>query len=197
MKTKDYKILALAVLCAVSFVITGIKITGEGEALSNTDFLRFHVIANSNTVEDQELKLKVRDRLLKEINIALPDNKKNKKLGLGESRKFVKDNLNLIEKTAKEVIAENGYEYKVKAELGVRWIPEKTYDNVTFPAGNYEALTVSIGEAKGENWWCVLFPPLCLIGTEDMEGKYEPLSASDGKPVKLEIKFKTLELLEK
>ncbi|QAT41867.1 stage II sporulation protein R [Aminipila luticellarii] len=134
-----------------------------------------------------------------------------------ESRAYLLSHLDLIEKVAEKIIKENGYDYKVNAELGVRWIPEKTYGDMTFPAGNYEALNITIGNGEGNNWWCVLFPPLCLIDgsddpnqlktfetttyaavgmTEDLlklrESNKEKLSTQTA----IKLKFKTLELLE-
>ena len=135
-------------------------------------------------------------------------------LDLEQSRKYIQENLTEIEDTAERIIRENGYDYSVKAELGVKWIPQKTYGNVIFPSGNYEALNITIGEGKGQNWWCVLFPPLCLIGAEPPEDeelaeeaqeiykdilldeRYEPLTEEREKPTILKLKFKTLELID-
>jgi stage II sporulation protein R len=135
-------------------------------------------------------------------------------LDLEQSRKYIQENLTEIEKTAARVIHDNGYDYPVKAELGVKWIPQKNYGNVIFPSGNYEALNITIGEGEGQNWWCVLFPPLCLIGAEAPEDeeaaeeareiymdilldeKYEPLTAEREEPVTLKLRFKTLELID-
>ena len=135
-------------------------------------------------------------------------------LDLEQSRKYIQDNLADIKETAERIIRESGYEYPVKAELGVKWIPQKAYGNVIFPSGNYEALNITIGEGKGQNWWCVLFPPLCLIGAEPPEDeepaeeaqeiyadillneKYQPLTEEREEPTTLKLKFKTLELID-
>lgn len=84
-------------------------------------------------------------------------------LDITEARVYIKQRLREIEAAAEQIVREEGYGYDVRAEFGVSWIPEKTYGSVTFPAGNYEALKIFIGEAEGHNWWCVLYPPLCLI----------------------------------
>jgi len=111
---------------------------------------------------------------------------------------------------AQAILKREGCSYPVKAELGTAFIPKKTYGKITFPAGNYNALTVTIGEGRGENWWCVLFPPLCLIGLTPEEGanmeelykeaildeKYRFLLEDTQKPKTLKLKFKVLELME-
>lgn len=245
MRNRQIKILFLILVCL--FAYTTWNVYSSKSKLSNDDFIRFHVIAHSNSEEDQNLKLKVRDGLLAKINSELvqeamvhhntvytgpepkmteytgpaskvPDGKEAESdkagLNLEESRQYIRDHLKEIEETAERIIRENGYEYSVKADLGVKWIPEKTYGNITFPAGNYEALNITIGSGKGENWWCVLFPPLCLIGitpeeqeqvTEDvqeiykdvlMDKKYDPLKENGKEPTTLKLKFKTLELIE-
>lgn len=183
---------------------------GNEGTLTNEDFIRFHVIANSNSEEDQNLKLQVRDGVLAEINLdlareAMMNHKGNEEIAtleLEESREYIIKNIDAIEKKAQDIVKEKGYDYDVKAELGVRWIPEKTYNDVTFPAGNYEALNIVIGTGKGENWWCVLFPPLCLIGidspdTEKFDNKYDEITKTPEKPFTVDIQFKTLEVLKK
>lgn len=131
-----------------------------GDDINRNDhegIIRLHVIANSNTVSDQRLKLQVRDAV-----IAYMDDQDELDT-VGKTREHLKNNLDRLETIANGVIAAEGYEYDAKAELGVRFIPEKTYGDMTFPAGNYEALNITLGEGEGENWWCVVFPPLCLL----------------------------------
>lgn len=156
--------------------------------------LRLHVIANSNTIGDQALKLKVRDAVIAYMN-------DQKDLStVDETRRHLDDNLKRFEAIAEGVIAAEGYDYTAKADLGVRYIPEKTYGDITFPAGNYEALNITIGEGKGENWWCVLFPPLCLLeeGTEtlDIENPAGGQTAELTESQRLQLRWKLLELLD-
>ncbi len=217
-------------------------INNSQSQLSNEDFIRFHVIANSDSKEDQQLKLKVRDGILAKINNELvqeamsqelvayqnpasqspayedlTENNSRVQLNLDESRKYIMKNLAQIETTAEKIVSENGYAYSVKAELGVKWIPQKTYGEIVFPSGNYETLNLTIGEGQGHNWWCVLFPPLCLIGLEPdedenpeviqeiqeiyndilLDDKYDPLMREYDEPTTLKLKFKTLELIDK
>ena len=172
--------------------------------------IRFHVLANSNTAEDQELKLKVRDGVLQAVNEELvretmaqydeaQGDVQKIELDAGYSREYIEENLEEIERIAEKIVEDNGYDYPVEAKLGVRWIPEKTYGDATFPAGNYEALNIVIGQGEGQNWWCVLFPPLCLIdSTSDVEMKgAEDFRLEVGTAPAIQLKFKTLELLNK
>ena len=119
--------------------------------------LRFHVLANSNSEEDQKLKLQVRDAIggLLQEKMAQVENRE-------ECEKFITEWIPKIEQTAAAVIEENGYDYSVCARLEETDFPVKTYGAYTFPAGRYEALRVTIGEGAGENWWCVLYPNMCF-----------------------------------
>ena len=119
--------------------------------------LRFHVIANSDSREDQELKLKVRDA----VGLYMKDQMKevtNRK----EAEETANANLKKIEKVAEDVIAKEGRSYTVNAFIGPVDFPVKTYGAYSFPAGTYEAVEVVIGEGAGKNWWCVMYPPLCV-----------------------------------
>lgn len=147
--------------------------------------IRLHVIANSDSAEDQNLKLKVRDEIIKEVG-SLENSQ-----SISQSRSYLKTHLGRMEQVAREVIRENGKEYTAKADLGVRWIPARTYGDMYFPAGNYEALNVTLGEGQGHNWWCVLFPPLCLI--EEDKSQMKELDITDEKQI--QIKSKLLEIL--
>lgn len=120
--------------------------------------IRLHVKANSDTEEDQALKLKVRDRILKETAPLL-----EKSESIEETRAIVKENLDNIKSIAEEVIKEEGKDYKVEVNFGMTSFPTRKYGEMVLPAGEYEALLVTIGEGKGQNWWCVMFPPLCFV----------------------------------
>lgn len=120
--------------------------------------LRFHVIANSDSREDQELKLKVRDA----VGLYMKDQMKevtNRK----EAEETANANLKKIEKVAEDVIAKEGRSYTVNAFIGPVDFPVKTYGAYSFPAGTYEAVEVVIGEGAGKNWWCVMYPTLCFV----------------------------------
>lgn len=122
--------------------------------------LRFHVVANSDSREDQALKLAVRDAVGEQMAVLLAG---------ADSRdvceELVRAHLNEIEQTAEAVLAENGCGYEVYASLEETDFPVKTYGSYTFPAGTYEALNVVIGEGAGHNWWCVMYPNMCFAGS--------------------------------
>lgn len=132
--------------------------------------IRFHVIANSDSDEDQNLKLKVRDKVLSEIG-PIMENSKSKE----ESQEILSRNIETIKNIAKSEVSSNGKNYDVAVLLGKSSFPTKTYSDIVLPAGEYDALKVVIGEGEGKNWWCVMFPPLCFIDithgvtTEDTE----------------------------
>ena len=122
--------------------------------------VRFHVLANSDSADDQELKLKVRDAVLGYMEEKLPESD-----GADETKDWLRSHIDEIEEVSRRTVADAGTEYPVSAAVTTCWFPDKTYGDVTFPAGNYEALRIEIGEAKGHNWWCVLYPGLCFMDT--------------------------------
>lgn len=148
------------VLIVGAFSITNNKGVQADEMMKDisSKIIRFHVLANSDSKEDQELKLKVRDEVIKYISPEL-----DKSMSIDESREILIDKSEEIVELANEVIEKEGYDYKVRVELGKENFPVKTYGNITLPQGEYEAFRVLIGEAKGQNWWCVMFPPLCFV----------------------------------
>ena len=140
------------VLCLALVILMGFILfyTYIGDSQNQYEgIVRLHVLANSDTVEDQALKLKVRDAVIEYME------KQDDLNSAGEAREYLSENLNRLEKIAEGVIASEGYDYSARADLGVRYIPEKAYGGITFPAGNYEALNITIGRGEGENWWCV------------------------------------------
>ena len=160
--------------------------------------IRFHVIANSDSAEDQELKLAVRDATLARAEELYPQN-----ATLAQAQAALEGNLNLLAAAGREVVEEWGYDYPVAASLEDCWFPTKEYEGFALPAGNYTALRVTIGEGRGQNWWCVAFPPLCLgAASETVDqaleaGHFTPgqsaLVTGDGEEYVL--KFKAMELL--
>ena len=120
------------------------------------EILRFHVLANSDSEEDQEEKLKVRDAVVRKLQPLL-----EKSSSREETEKILLQQMDMIEETAGTVVNSK----KVKVSLTKDWFPEKTYGDCTFPSGEYRALRIEIGEARGHNWWCVLYPGLCFTDT--------------------------------
>ena len=121
--------------------------------------LRFHVLANSDSEEDQALKLKVKEGVTGYLDQYLNEDG----MTLDETKEIVEDKKEDVIVLAQEIIRENGYDYSVTAELTTDYFPVKSYGDVTLPAGEYEAFRIKIGEAEGKNWWCILYPPLCFL----------------------------------
>lgn len=164
--------LTVALCCAVLFALITLSVMPvNGEEQIYSDLIRLHVIANSDSDEDQALKLKVRDAVIEYLQ------KQDDLHTVDDTREYLEANLGSLEKISEGIIAANGRDYSAHAKLGVRYIPEKTYGDITFPAGNYEALNITLGDGKGENWWCVLFPPLCLLD----EGTESDVAGDDAK----------------
>ena len=122
------------------------------------EVVRFHVLANSDSPEDQALKLMVRDGVLAEFKSIL-----NASQSVEETKALLAEHLNEITACAQRIIHEAGYDYPATAALTQSFFPTKAYGDITFPAGTYEALRIEIGQASGQNWWCVMFPPLCYV----------------------------------
>ena len=128
------------------------------------EVIRFHVLANSDRDDDQALKLKVRDGVLEKYRTEL-----EKCQSIDDTRNVLIENMEGIVERAEEIIEEQGYDYKVTACLSRDMFPTKSYGDVSFPAGEYEALRIVIGDGKGKNWWCVMFPPLCFVDVTHKE----------------------------
>ena len=165
---------------------------------------RLHVIANSDSKEDQDLKYKVRDSILEYINeLAVDCSSKDEVIALATEKQEA------LHDIAKKVIEENGYDYDVNISIGNFEFPTKTYGDISFPAGNYDALRVEIGEAGGQNWWCVMFPPLCFVDVtsgvvpdeskqimQDNLGDEEYKLISDNESSDIKFKFSIVEFFK-
>ena len=160
--------------------------------------LRIHIIPNSDSPEDQILKIKIRDRILSEYQENL-STKKN----ITPAQKYILQNLNNINKIIKEEIINNNLNYDFKTEfVNNTYFNTRYYQNTVFPAGNYRALKITLGAGVGQNWWCVLYPTVCISsasGTNNTTKIEEVLTPAEQKivtsPKKYKIKFKILELL--
>ena len=147
----------LALMFGVLVAVVAAGWLGREQQELADSVVRFHVIANSDSEEDQALKLAVRDRVLAQAEGLYPEG-----ATLEEARLALEGHLNLLAAAGREVVEERGYDYPVSAQLTDCWFPTKEYEGFALPAGNYTALRVVIGEGEGQNWWCVAFPPLCL-----------------------------------
>ncbi len=188
----------LALLCGVLMAVLWGAWAGQEQAQLAGQVIRLHVLANSDTQADQELKLAVRDRVLEQAEGLYPQN-----ATLEQARAILEDNLDALAAAGQQVVDEAGKDYPVTARMEECWFPTKEYGDFALPAGEYTALRVVIGEGAGQNWWCVAFPPLCLgaatesvddataagLFTEDQAG----LMTRENEGYVL--KFKSLELL--
>lgn len=165
---------------------------GSGEVQSSVipqESIRLRILAHSDAALDQWLKREVRDAILEQMNgwVAAPQ-------GIEAAREVVREHLPELEALVGETLRKNGFDYSYKVELGVVPFPTKMYGNQVYPAGEYEALRVSIGAAEGQNWWCVLFPPLCFIDSEMVVKKNTAYAAEaeaseqDGRTSSIETK---------
>lgn len=160
--------------------------------------VRLHVLANSDSEEDQALKLRVRDRVLERATELLEQSADRQ-----EAEALLRGNLLELEDLAAEEIAAAGYDYPVTAELTDTTFPTREYDGFTLPAGEYLALRIVIGEGAGQNWWCVVFPPLCTTASADVPASAlaAGLTQEDVNLITEEpgyvLKFKTVELWER
>lgn len=156
------------------------------------DVLRLHILANSDTNEDQELKLLVRDEITKECKELFSEAQ-----SLEEAKEITLENLEELNKIAATVIKEQGKDYTVSVQLCEEYFNTRYYGSVTMPAGKYTALQIKIGKAKGENWWCVLYPSLCVGTSTDYESFEENLTPQECSVVssgnKYQFKFKIVE----
>ena len=162
------------------------------------DVLRLHVIAASDSEEDQAVKLQVRDAILRE-GAAIFDGS----VTAQEAEQRLTPFLHRLEATANRVLREQGFTYSAAAALANEYFDVRTYENVTLPAGRYQALKIVLGEGKGKNWWCVMFPPLCLpaVTSREPADAYAVFDGDgakvvEGKP-EYEIRFKIVEIVEK
>ena len=145
----------------IASVVTGMAMNvkwNHMQADLAKEVFRFHVLANSDSKEDQALKMQVKEAVLAYMRQELPESD-----NVETTKKGARANTGEIVQLAEQVIQEEGYSYSVMAEVTTCEFPEKTYGDITFPPGEYEALRIEIGEAKGQNWWCVLYPNLCFM----------------------------------
>ena len=188
----------LALLFGVLCILAAGSWLGEEQQELADSVIRFHVIANSDSREDQVLKLAVRDRVLEQAQAVYPQN-----ATLPQARAALEGALDQLAQAGQAVVEEQGYDYQVTARMEQCWFPTKEYDGFALPAGEYTALRVVIGEGQGQNWWCVAFPPLCLgaagetVDTAAQAGYFTPeqVSLVTEENTGYVLKFKGMELL--
>lgn len=122
--------------------------------------IRFRILANSNSPRDQKIKEDIRDKMQKELYSLLQNSK-----SIDDSRKIINSNMSNFDEILKDSMKDIEYSYSI--DYGMHYFPSKTYKGITYDEGNYESLLVTLGSGEGDNWWCVLFPPLCLLEAEE------------------------------
>lgn len=204
-------ILVLSLIGVISLMT--LTISGEVNNINSLSenykekLIRFHVIANSDSEEDQELKLKVRDAVIGYLQPKLSKSK-----SISQSEEIIKNEYDQIERISENIIKENGYTYDIKVGIEYSNFPTKQYSSVVLPAGEYKALKIVIGEGTGKNWWCVMFPPLCFIDEENgvidkatdeklkevlTEEEYNLITHKTKEEVnRVEVKFKIAEIID-
>ncbi len=150
-------VLALIISVCATGLLTEAKVTELQKKMAGEVF-RFHVLANSDSEEDQALKMKVKENVIAYMKEELPESESARM-----TKVWAKEHLEEIVTVAKDTLRKEGCNHSVKAEVTNCYFPDKTYGDITFPKGEYEALRIEIGAAKGQNWWCVLYPNLCFI----------------------------------
>ena len=195
------KIIKIFVSIALGcFIILALPISGEEGLYSSV--MRLHILANSDSEEDQALKLGVRDRLILEFGDEFSSYS-----GIDEADADVSSRIGEIESVAEAYVLSAGYDYGVRVTLGKEEYPTRNYGEISLPSGEYLSLRVIIGEGQGENWWCVLFPPMCTEAALGEVIDYSDVSAgltkeqynviSEGDRAGYAVRFKALEILEK
>ncbi len=158
----NYMVNVVGIIVLVGFFFVGKQNNYQKQSVYQEqiaqEVLRFHVIANSDSKEDQSLKLKVKEGVLNMLRPMLANAKTAK-----EAEDIIFHHIKEIEKEANEIIEKEGYSYKSHGILGKTTFPIKQYGDMVFPAGEYEAFRILLGEAQGKNWWCVMFPTLCYV----------------------------------
>jgi stage II sporulation protein R len=208
MKKKSQKVISLFLLFAVGCLLLLLAQKKDSvcyqEGIAG-EIIRLHVLADSDELADQMVKLKVKEAVVEALREKL-----SKADTIETAREIILQNLTAVEEISDEILEENGFTYTAHASLGQAVFPVKTYGDLTFPAGEYEALRIELGSGEGKNWWCVMFPTLCYVDetkqeiTEENKEKfkkiltkeeYDSLTQKEGK--KVFYKLKTGEYLNK
>lgn len=195
MKYKKLILLLSLFIISFTYIIHPYLETQAKEGYKD-EIIRFHIRANSDKEEDQALKLKIRDEILKEMEEKFKDTK-----SLDESREIIKQNMREMKSITEKVIREEGKDYEVAVRLGQDNFPTRKYGNLVFPAGDYETLLITLGEGKGQNWWCVMFPPLCFVDiTHSVAYNLEKelgVALDEEEEPKLKLRWKIVEIIKK
>lgn len=195
-------VLIMSLILIFTLLISYARATSSD--ISNS-VLRLHILANSNTSADQQLKLAVRNRILDETQDIFKNARSAK-----ESARIAKENSAFIQSIAEDEIKVQGFNYPVTVSVEKAAFPTKIYGGIALPSGKYTAVRIKIGEASGQNWWCVMYPPLCfadgVISASDeakstlaqslSEDSYNLVTGKDNGAIPVEIRFKIVEIFQ-
>ena len=184
--------LCSALICSIFLSLAQFNVACED---LRQNVLRLHIIANSDSETDQSLKLKVRDGILNSSGDLFSSTD-----DISSAIMTAEENIEEFKCIAEEIIKQNGFSYSVKAKVGKSYFETREYDDFTLPAGEYDSLIITIGEGKGKNWWCVIFPEICLPAAMDRSGLEDVVSDETVEvaehPQKYVAKFKFIEIYE-
>lgn len=179
-------------LCALLVVVSITPTITMSESISQKVF-RLHILANSDSQEDQQLKLRVRDKILQESEEMFSSCN-----SVDEAINISRESIDKLKNISRQVIAYYNYDYDVRAYVTKEYFETREYDNFTLPAGIYDCLKIEIGQGKGHNWWCVMYPSVCISGCTD---DFDSTLTEDEKQLiesdNYVIKFKVVEIYEK
>lgn len=182
------KLFPLLLICLVVFALASCTDADKANIV-NENLFRLHVIANSDSTADQSVKLKVRNAVITYLSDKTDDIK-----NIDEFKKLVIKNKSELLKVINDTLKQYGMNYSGTMSVGVYDFPDRTYYGTTVPEGKYEALRIILGEGKGKNWWCVLFPPLCFVDVEYENSEGSAMNIDDIKDV--EVRSKLIEWLD-
>lgn len=186
---------SLCIAFVLTVIYSVIPFQAECEQISNEVF-RLHILANSDSEEDQSLKLRVRDSLLRYTDKLFSEAENS-----DEAERIARDNLESLRAVAQREVYANGYDYKVKAEVVNMYFNTRYYERYTMPAGMYDALRITIGSGEGHNWWCVMYPSICISSAVETDKRVEDTFSQNQQEIvkgnEFKYKFKVVEIFEK
>lgn len=186
---------SLCIAFVLTVIYSVIPFQAECEQISNEVF-RLHILANSDSEEDQSLKLRVRDSLLRYTDRLFSEAENS-----DEAEGIARDNLESLRAVAQREVYANGYDYKIKAEVVNMYFNTRYYERYTMPAGMYDALRITIGSGEGHNWWCVMYPSICISSAIETDKRVEDTFSQNQQEIvkgnEYQYKFKVVEIFEK
>lgn len=194
----------------ITIIVTTYTYSHETQQDIANQVIRFHVLANSNSNTDQDLKINIKNSVINMLESEL-----NSSSSINQTRELLASNINNIQELASSIVKQQNFDYSIGVKLDYDYFPTKVYGDVTLPAGVYECLKIEIGEAVGDNWWCVMFPPLCFVDITMAEVSQKDkdllknsltseqynlicpetdLSSTNGNNIDIQVKFKIIEI---